>query len=54
MTIERPSCDKLGAMEASTARPRLTLEHCVIAVSDWQRSNAFYRDVRCDELVEFT
>jgi catechol 2,3-dioxygenase-like lactoylglutathione lyase family enzyme len=24
---------------------RLRLDHCVIAVSDWERSNAFYRDV---------
>lgn len=24
---------------------RLELDHCVIAVSDWERSNAFYRDV---------
>ena len=26
-------------------QPRLTIDHCVIAVSDWERSNAFYRDV---------
>ncbi|MEY2433664.1 MAG: hypothetical protein QOC92_3389 [Acidimicrobiaceae bacterium] len=25
--------------------PRLVIDHCVIAVSDWARSNAFYRDV---------
>lgn len=25
--------------------PRLVLDHCVIAVSDWERSNDFYRDV---------
>jgi catechol 2,3-dioxygenase-like lactoylglutathione lyase family enzyme len=25
--------------------PRLAIDHCVIAVSDWARSNAFYRDV---------
>jgi catechol 2,3-dioxygenase-like lactoylglutathione lyase family enzyme len=24
---------------------RVTLDHCVIHVSDWERSNAFYRDV---------
>jgi catechol 2,3-dioxygenase-like lactoylglutathione lyase family enzyme len=24
---------------------RLVIDHCVIAVSDWDRSNAFYRDV---------
>lgn len=23
----------------------VTLDHCVIKISDWQRSNAFYRDV---------
>ena len=31
---------------------RVTLDHCVIAVSDWERSNAFYRDVLGAELVE--
>lgn len=28
------------------------LDHCVVHVSDWQRSNAFYRDVMGAELVE--
>ena len=28
------------------------LDHVVIAVSDWQRSNAFYRDVLGADLVE--
>ena len=28
------------------------LDHCVIHVSDWERSNAFYRDVMGAELVE--
>src|SRR5579862_4377803 len=32
----------------------LRLDHCVIAVSDWDRSNAFYRDVCGAELVELT
>jgi catechol 2,3-dioxygenase-like lactoylglutathione lyase family enzyme len=27
------------------------LDHCVIAVSDWERSNAFYRDVIGAEIV---
>jgi catechol 2,3-dioxygenase-like lactoylglutathione lyase family enzyme len=27
------------------------LDHCVIHVSDWQRSNAFYRDILGAELV---
>jgi catechol 2,3-dioxygenase-like lactoylglutathione lyase family enzyme len=25
--------------------PRLVIDHCVIAVSNWERSNAFFRDV---------
>lgn len=29
----------------------VTLDHCVIHVSDWQRSNAFYRDVIGAEIV---
>jgi len=28
------------------------LDHCVIAVSDWDRSNRFYRDVLGAELLE--
>jgi ribonuclease HI/catechol 2,3-dioxygenase-like lactoylglutathione lyase family enzyme len=31
---------------------RLRLDHVVIAVSDWERSNAFYRDVLGAEVVE--
>lgn len=27
------------------------LDHCVIHVSDWERSNAFYRDVMGAELI---
>jgi catechol 2,3-dioxygenase-like lactoylglutathione lyase family enzyme len=30
----------------------MRLDHVVIAVSDWERSNAFYRDVLGVELVE--
>jgi catechol 2,3-dioxygenase-like lactoylglutathione lyase family enzyme len=30
----------------------ITLDHVVIAVSDWERSNAFYRDVCGAELIE--
>jgi catechol 2,3-dioxygenase-like lactoylglutathione lyase family enzyme len=30
---------------------RAHLDHCVIAVSDWERSNTFYRDVLGAELV---
>ncbi len=28
------------------------LDHCVIHVSDWQRSNRFYRDVLGAELID--
>jgi catechol 2,3-dioxygenase-like lactoylglutathione lyase family enzyme len=30
----------------------ISLDHCVVAVSDWERSNAFYRDVLGAEVVE--
>jgi catechol 2,3-dioxygenase-like lactoylglutathione lyase family enzyme len=30
---------------------KLKLDHCVIHVSDWERSNAFYRDVLGAELI---
>jgi catechol 2,3-dioxygenase-like lactoylglutathione lyase family enzyme len=30
---------------------RVALDHCVVHVSDWERSNAFYRDVLGAELV---
>lgn len=32
--------------------PAIHLDHCVIHVSDWARSNAFYRDVVGAELIE--
>jgi catechol 2,3-dioxygenase-like lactoylglutathione lyase family enzyme len=32
--------------------PPITFDHCVVAVSDWERSNAFYRAVLGAELVE--
>ena len=31
---------------------RVSFDHCVIAVSDWERSNAFYRDVVGAELID--
>ncbi len=31
---------------------RVTFDHVVIAVSDWERSNAFYRDVLGAELIQ--
>jgi catechol 2,3-dioxygenase-like lactoylglutathione lyase family enzyme len=30
---------------------RISFDHCVVHVSDWDRSNAFYRDVLGAELV---
>ncbi len=33
---------------------RASLDHVVIAVSDWERSNAFYRDVLGAEPIELT
>ena len=29
----------------------ITFDHCVVHVSDWERSNAFYRDVLGTELI---
>jgi catechol 2,3-dioxygenase-like lactoylglutathione lyase family enzyme len=31
---------------------RISFDHCVVAVSDWDASNAFYRDVLDAELIE--
>jgi ribonuclease HI/catechol 2,3-dioxygenase-like lactoylglutathione lyase family enzyme len=42
--------DRVGASEPPTSV--LRLDHVVIAVSDWERSNAFYRDVLGAEVVE--
>ncbi|MCJ2059308.1 VOC family protein [Methylobacterium sp. J-048] len=33
-------------------RPAIHLDHCVIHVTDWAKSNAFYRDVVGAELIE--
>jgi catechol 2,3-dioxygenase-like lactoylglutathione lyase family enzyme len=33
------------------ANPEIRLDHCVIAVSDWERSATFYRDVLGAEMV---
>lgn len=30
----------------------MQIDHCVLAVSDWERSNAFYREVLGAEMVE--
>lgn len=34
------------------AAPRPNFDHCVIHVSEWERSNAFYRDVLGAELID--
>lgn len=41
-TVEAPVVD---------LRPAIHLDHCVIHVSDWERSNAFYRDVVGAEVI---
>lgn len=35
----------------ASVRPVIALDHVVIAVSDWDRANAFYRDVLGGELI---
>ena len=37
--------------EGTIMAPPVKLDHCVIHVSDWERSNAFYRDVIGAEVV---
>jgi catechol 2,3-dioxygenase-like lactoylglutathione lyase family enzyme len=34
------------------SEPAIVLDHCVIHVTDWERSNAFYRDVMGAEVIE--
>ena len=41
-------------MISGVVTPSLRLDHCVLAVSDWERSNAFYREVLGAEIVELT
>ena len=36
----------------STPTPRITLDHCVVHVSDWAGSNEFYRRVLGAEVVQ--
>jgi len=40
------------AIPTGSLSPAIHLDHCVIHVSDWDRSNAFYRDVVGAEVVE--
>lgn len=32
--------------------PHVKLDHCVVHVSDWERSNVFYRDILGAELIQ--
>jgi catechol 2,3-dioxygenase-like lactoylglutathione lyase family enzyme len=36
----------------SMSTPRITLDHCVVHVSDWSRSNEFYRQILGAEVVQ--
>ena len=38
-------------LPGATLKPAIHLDHCVIHVSDWARSNAFYRDIVGAELI---
>jgi catechol 2,3-dioxygenase-like lactoylglutathione lyase family enzyme len=40
-----------GTRQEEQRMPNVKLDHCVIHVSDWERSNAFYRDVLGAKLV---
>jgi catechol 2,3-dioxygenase-like lactoylglutathione lyase family enzyme len=40
-----------GVLPDVPLKPAIHLDHCVIHVSDWARSNAFYRDVVGAEVV---
>jgi ribonuclease HI/catechol 2,3-dioxygenase-like lactoylglutathione lyase family enzyme len=44
--------DRLVNEALDAKEPEARLDHVVIAVSDWDRSNAFYRDVLGAEIVE--
>ncbi len=41
-----------SAVPEIPTRPAVHLDHCVIHVSDWARSTAFYRDVLGAEVIE--
>lgn len=47
--VDRPSGGRPAAMAPDPVK--VTLDHCVVHVSDWERSNAFYRTVLGAELV---
>ena len=45
--------DEPGTDPPAALSPAIHLDHCVIHVSDWERSTAFYRDVVGAEVVPF-
>lgn len=45
--------DEPGPAPVAGLSPAIHLDHCVIHVSDWERSTAFYRDVLGAEVVPF-
>src|SRR5215211_6256336 len=47
----RPAVQSLGTRQEEPRMPNVKLDHCVIHVSDWERSNTYYRDVLGAELV---
>ncbi|SDN92638.1 Catechol 2,3-dioxygenase [Methylobacterium phyllostachyos] len=49
-TETRPT--ETTVLPAGSLSPAIHLDHCVIHVSDWDRSNAFYSDVVGAEVVE--
>ncbi|MCJ2136767.1 VOC family protein [Methylobacterium sp. J-026] len=44
--------DAMTVAPPGSLSPAIHLDHCVIHVSDWAQSNAFYRDVVGAEVVE--
>src|SRR5205807_9778147 len=46
-----PAPLRVAGWVAGPRRPAPAVDHVVIAVSDWERSNAFYRDVVGAEVV---
>ena len=45
--------DHADSVPQAALSPAIHLDHCVIHVSDWERSTAFYRDVVGAEVIPF-
>ena len=45
-------CIKIQTAKGMPMTVKVKLDHCVIHVSNWERSNAFYRDVMGAEIVQ--